>query len=124
VFPALTTTPPEKTETTPPADSSAPLERRVGDLERGQERQDSKLDEVIDLLSGSAGGDTPAASADQPPAGAADITEQVRQAVRDVNAEAASKEQGRPAPEMTPREVGVKGKAKLQGWLFGGDPKK
>ena len=121
----MTTTPPEQTtETTPPADDGQPLDKRVADLEAGQQRQDSKLDRVIDMLSGSTKGDEPVTSADAPGAGATSITEQVRQAVRDVNAESAKTEQKAPAPEMTPREVGVKGKAKLQGWLFGSDPKK
>jgi hypothetical protein len=113
----------QQTETAPPPDTGQPLDKRVADLEAGQQRQDSKLDRVLDMLSGSTKGDEPVTSADPAPA-AADITEQVRQAVRDVNAESASKEPSKPAPEMTPREVGVKGKAKLQGWLFGSDPKK
>jgi len=121
----LTTTPPEQTaETTPPADDGQPLDKRVADLEAGQQRQDSKLDRVIDMLSGSTKGDEPVTSADAPGAGAVDIAEQVRQAVRDVNAESAKTEQKAPAAEMTPREVGVKGKAKLQRALFGSDPKK
>jgi hypothetical protein len=105
---------------------TAPLESRVGEIERKQDRQDGKLDRIIEMLPGvgSAGGGEPVTRADEPPASAADMAEQVRQAVRDVNAESASKEPSRPAPEMTPREVGIEGKQKLQAWLFGGDPKK
>lgn len=56
----------------------------------------------------------------------------MRTAVREVNAEAAAAERDRqhaadheqmrkPAPEQAPREVMVKGKARLQKALFGGD---
>ena len=114
----------QQTETAPPPDTGQPLDKRVADLQAAQQRQDCKLDRVIDMLSGSTQGDEPVTSADAPGAGAADITEQVRQAVRDVNAESAKTEQKAPAAEMTPREVGVKGKAKLQRALFGSDPKK
>jgi hypothetical protein len=121
VFPALTTTPPEPAADPAPPPAGAPLEARVGEIERKQDRTDGKIDKVIEMLTGR---DHPTTSADAPAAGAADITEQVRQAVRDVNAESAKSEPKAPAPEMTPREVGVRGKDRLQKFLFGGDPKK
>jgi hypothetical protein len=116
----------EETPAAPPVDNTAPLAARVDGLETEQKRQGGILDRIEGLLTTS--GDTTVTSADQPPAAdAAGMAEQMRQAVRDVNAEAAAaapKDAPKaPAPETTPREVMIKGKDKLQRVLFGGDPK-
>lgn len=110
-----------------PADTDARFEK----IEAEQERQGSILDEIRAALKG--GHDTPAAA----PAGAdepapADMAEQMRQAVRDVNAEQQQADHDRqhaadhdrmrrPEPETTPREAMARGKARLQRAMFGGD---
>jgi hypothetical protein len=105
-------------ETTPAPD--APLAQRVDGLEVEQKRQGGVLDRIENLLTTS--GDT-VTSADQPPAAAAaDMGEQMRQAVRDVRAEEAAAAPAPPPPETTPREVMIRGKDKLQRALFGSDP--
>lgn len=105
---------------------TAPVDARVDRIEREQERQGGVLDRIVGML-GDTDRDTTTTRADNPATDAADMTEQMRQAVRDVNAEAAAaatKEPSKPEPETTPREVMVKGKERLQRALFGSDPKK
>ena len=115
--------------TTPPPPEpapSAPVDERVTRIEREQERQGGVLDRIVGML-GDTGSNETVTRADNPAASAADMGEQMRQAVRDVRAEeaAASKpEPTTPAPETTPREVMIRGKERLQRALFGGDPKK
>jgi hypothetical protein len=105
-------------ETTPAPD--APLAQRVDTIETEQKRQGGILERIESLLTTSS--DSTVTSADQPPATtAADMGEQMRQAVRDVNAEAAAAP-APPPPETTPREVMIRGKDKLQRALFGSDP--
>jgi hypothetical protein len=104
----------------------APLEQRVGKLESGQQTLSGKLDTIIDKLSG--GSSAPAApvtTADPAPSVAPDMTEQMAEAIRRVNAEAAAKSTPAvPEPEQTPREITVRGKEKLQHLLFGKEPQK
>ena len=105
-----------------------PVDDRLTKVEHEQERQGGLLDKIWDKLGGtSPEGDTSVTRADDPKAAAADMTEQMRQAVRDVRAEeaaaAGTQEPKKPEPETTPREVMIKGKAKLQSALFGKDPK-
>ena len=106
-----------------------PLPERVGKIEAEQERQGGMLDKIWEKISGSPEGDNSVTTGTEPPAGPADMTEQMRQAVRDVQAEAdaeagkAARLGKRPEPETTPREVMLKGKDRLQRALFGGDPK-
>jgi hypothetical protein len=111
--------------TTPPAapaPADPPLEQRVGKLETGQESLSGKLDTIIEKLSGSPAPAPAAVTADPAPA-PADMTEQMRQAVRDVQAETLAKSApATPAPEITPREITVRGKEKLQRIFFGKDP--
>lgn len=111
------------------------LDDRFGALEAEQERQGGLLEQIAAKLGGGKpDSDGPVTSADAPPAGPnpADMAEQMRQAVRDVRAEEAQADADRqhaadhaklsaPEPEKTPREVMIKGKAKLQKVLFGGD---
>jgi hypothetical protein len=119
--------------TTPPGpkpeDTAAPLEGRVQSIEAEQKRQGGMLDQILGKLTGDQEGDTTVTTGSEPPAGPGDMAEQMRQAVRDVQAEADA-EVGRqqrlgkrPEPETTPREVMVKGKERLQRTLFGGDPR-
>jgi ribonuclease D len=112
---------------TAPAADDAPLAKRVDSIEAEQQRQGGILNEIRDKLTGSPEGDTTVTRGTEPPGpSAADMAEQMRQAVRDVRAEEAAaetKEPKEPAPETTPREVMVKGKDKLQRWMFGADPK-
>jgi hypothetical protein len=112
----------------PAADDSAPLAKRVDTIEAEQQRQGGILDEIRAKLTGSPEGDTHVTKGTDPPAAsAADMAEQMRQAVRDVRAEeaaaAAKGKPAEPAPETTPREVMVRGKDRLQRLMFGGDPK-
>jgi type IV secretory pathway VirB10-like protein len=103
----------------PPA-GDAPLAKRVDTIEAEQQRQGGILEEIRDKLTGTA---PPAVTrGDDPGPSAADMAEQMRQAVRDVNAEAAAAApSAAPEPETTPREVMIKGKERLQRALFGGD---
>jgi hypothetical protein len=107
-----------------PAPDGAPLERRVDSIENEQRRQGGILDQILGKLSGD--NDAPVTRAADPAAAAGDMTEQMRQAVRDVRAEeaaAAKTQPSSPEPETVPREVTLKGKDRLQRALFGGDPK-
>lgn len=123
----MTTPPPDPA---PVAADSAPLAKRVDSIEAEQQRQGGILDQILGKLGTlSPGGDSTVTTGTEPPAGPADMTEQMRQAVRDVQAEADA-EAGRaarlgkkPEPETTPREVMIKGKDRLQRALFGGDPR-
>jgi len=120
------TTPPEPAA--PPAAEDAPLSKRVDSIEAEQKRQGGILEEIRDKLTGSsAEDDKNVTRGTEPPAGGADMAEQMRQAVRDVNAEAAAaaakQPPAAPPPETSPREVMIKGKERLQRALFGGDPK-
>lgn len=104
-----------------------PLPERVGKIEAEQERQGGILDKILGKLDGLSPADNPGVTrGTEPPAGPADMGEQMRQAVRDVNAEAAAAAKDKPAapePETTPREVMIKGKERLQRALFGGEPR-
>ena len=122
----MTATPPE------PAAPAAgdPLPERVGKIEAEQERQGGILDQILGKLDHlSPSGDSSVTEGTEPPAGPADMTEQMRQAVRDVQAEAdqeagkAARLGKKPEPETTPREVMLKGKDRLQRALFGSDPR-
>lgn len=110
-------------------DEGRPLAARVDTIEAEQQRQGGILEQIRDHLTGTDHPSQPdnVTRADTPAASAAEMAEQMRQAVRDVNAEAAAAstaQPARPEPETTPREVMVRGKDKLQRVLFGGDPKK
>jgi hypothetical protein len=107
-----------------PAPADPPLEQRVGKLETGQESLSGKLDTILEKLSGGGvSAPAPAAVTADPAPAPADMTEQMRQAVRDVQAETLAKTApATPAPEITPREITVRGKEKLQRMLFGKDP--
>ena len=94
------------------------LEPRVARLETGQESIAEKVDRILGLLDKKPEGDPPVTSAD--PAPAADMGEQMRQAVRDVHAErdqAAAKDP--PKPEVPPREAGQPAKQRLARVLYG-----
>lgn len=95
---------------------------RIAALETHQHAMDGKLDKILDVLDHD-GGDArpPVTQGDPPPEPAAEIGEQMRQAVRDVAAEQAARTPAAPAPEKPPREITVKGKARLQRRLFGGE---
>jgi len=117
--------------TTPPGqDAEGGRIESIDSIRAEQERQAGLLDTILARLPGVGDGDTSVTTGTEAPAPAADMTEQMRQAVRDVQAEADA-EAGkqlrlggkRPEPETTPREVMVKGKDRLQRLLFGGDPK-
>jgi hypothetical protein len=115
-------------------DDDAPVTARVDKIEAEQERQGGVLDKILGKLGGGDSPDHPdsVTRGDQPPAAAAaDMAEQMRQAVRDVNAEddaelgrAHRLGQGqRPPAETSPREVMIRGKDRLQRAFFGGDGK-
>lgn len=118
----------------PPAPAAAaPVDARVTALEAEQQRQGGVLDEIRGLLKGDGKGApaAPPVTGTDPPAGAPDITEQMKQAVRAVQAEDdaalgrnARLGTGRAPVEQSPREVLVRGKDRLQNGLFGkGDGK-
>jgi hypothetical protein len=116
--------------TTPPEPApAAPADQRIDKIEHEQERQGGILDKIVGMLGGDDKNDpTHVTQADDPKAAAADMGEQMRQAVRDVRAEeaaaAGTQEPKKPEPETTPREVMIRGKDRLQRALFGQDPKK
>lgn len=111
------------------------LDDRFGALEHEQSEQRGMLSQILGKLGG--GGDAPKGEpvtrGDDPLAGPdpGSMAEQMRQAVRDVRAEEAQAEKDRqhsadhdrlrtPDPEKAPREVMIRGKAKLQKIMFGG----
>ena len=99
-------------------------DRQIAELRTEQQRQGTVLDELRSLIKGQQDGPgAPPVRGDPPPAAAPDITEQVRQAVRDVNAEqaVAGAKPAPPKPERRPREVGQPGRQRLQRFLFGGE---
>jgi hypothetical protein len=110
--------------------STPPADERITALEAEQQRQGGLLDEILTAVrGGGAAGTGPAAVAGTDPAAAgADMAEQMKQAVRDVQAEGDA-ELGkavrlgaagtRPAAESSPREVTVRGKDRLQAAFFG-----
>jgi hypothetical protein len=110
-------------------DSTAPLAERVDSIETEQKRQGGLLDQILGKLGGEES--APVTQGDPPPAvAAADMAEQMKQAVRDVQAEQDAEVgrqqrlgRTRPEPETQPREVMIKGKQRLQRALFGGDPR-
>ena len=114
-------------QTPPDGGQDQSLGKRVDGLETEQKRQGGVLDRIEGLLTDRDKDSGTVVNADPPPAGVnpAEMAEQMKQAVRDVQAEddAALGRQvrHRPPPEQTPREVMVKGKARLQRALFGGD---
>lgn len=122
------TTPPEPKPDPAAAPDGGPLEGRVSSIEAEQQRQGGLLDKILGKLTGD-DGDTSVTEGTEPPAAAGDMAEQMRQAVRDVQAEAdaevgkAHRLGRKPEPETSPREVMVKGKDRLQRALFGGDPR-
>lgn len=100
------------------------LETRVGKLETGQESIAGKVDRILGIL------DKPGQPADPPvtaadPAPPADMAEQMRQAVRDVNAEAAAAApKEAPKPEVQPREAGQPFRQRLGEVIHGREPRK
>lgn len=113
----------------PPAqDTSDSIDARFTRIEDEQRDQRGILTEIRDHLTGAGSGDAGGSvtqASDPAPAG--DMAEQMRQAVRDVNAErdhdAEHAKLRQPPPETSPREIVVRGKEKLQNVLFGGDRK-
>ena len=114
------TTPPEPTPAEPAPDGS--LTERVGKLETGQESMSTKLDSILDKLTGErvATADR-VTTADPAPA---DMGEQMRQAVRDVHAEAVAAEAAKPKPEQRPREAGQPFRQRLAEVVHGREPRK
>ena len=109
------------------------LDERFGAIESEQRAQRGILEQLRDALTGDddGGGGGGAVTGDPAPGGA-DMGEQMRQAIRDVRAEDAAAEAERqhaadhdrlrqPPAERQPREVGVRGRDRLQRVLFGGD---
>jgi hypothetical protein len=95
---------------------------RIRQLEARQATVDGKLDTILDRLKPGDGGGDPVTQPGPAPAPAADIGEQMREAVRAVAAEQAAQQPTAPPQEIPPREIGIRGKARLQGRLFGRDP--
>jgi hypothetical protein len=127
---------PATSQGTPPADPEAARITTIDDLKTEQARQAGVLDQLLAIVKGEGGQaegvktdahqaaqDRVDARLDRPSL----VQDQMRQAVRDVQAEADHKaEHDRlkqpPPAETAPREVVVRGKARLQRALFGADP--
>lgn len=108
----------------------------ITDLKAEQTRQAGMLDELLTIVKGGGGKQDPAPEQGQPdPAGHLD---EIRQAIRDVNAEQAKEAQAAraardagqgkapakpPEPEQQPREAMQSWKSRLQKSMFGSDPK-
>lgn len=114
------TTPPEPV---PPTQPDGTLDQRVGKLETGQERSESKIDQILGILSKKPEGDAPVTSADPPPP-AADMAAQMEAAIRKVNAETAPTPPTSPTPERPPREAGQPFRQRLAGVIHGKEPRK
>ena len=133
----MTSPKPDAGQQQPPADQGGNEKDRIAELEQRQEKTDAKLDKILGIL-GDKGEHTEAhAQAQDHVEDRLDrpgrIQDEMRQAVRDVRAEEAAEAARRqhdadhqklrqPPPETAPREVAVKGKARLQKVLFGGEP--
>ena len=115
----MTATPPEPTPTPEPAPDGS-LTERVGKLETGQDTIASKVDRILGILD-KPEGDAPTTTADPAPA---DMGEQMRQAVRDVHAEAVAAEAAKPKPEQPPREAGQPFRQRLAEVVHGREPRK
>jgi len=115
----VTATPPEPTPTPEPAPDGS-LTERVGKLETGQDTIASKVDRILGILD-KPEGDAPPTGADPAPA---DMGEQMRQAVRDVHAEAVAAEAAKPKPEQPPREAGQPFRQRLAEVVHGREPRK
>jgi len=113
------TTPPEPTPAPAPTPDGS-LPERVSKLETGQESIAGKVDRILGILD-KPEGDAPTTTADAP---AADMGEQMRQAVRDVHAEAVAAEAAKPKPEQPPREAGQPFRQRLAEVVHGREPRK
>lgn len=105
----------------------------IQELSARQDRMDGKLDQLLSRFGIGDGGQGVAPAQQpaqqQPPndpgARPALMQDQMRQAIRDVNAEQAAaaakaqSQQQQPPAEQSPREVTLRGKERLQRWLFG-----
>jgi hypothetical protein len=111
------TTPPEPTEPAP--DGS--LTERVGKLETGQESIAGKVDRILGLLDKPG---TPAESTTTADPAPADMTEQMKEAVRAVHAETAAADAAKPKPEQRPREAGQPFRQRLAEVVHGREPRK
>lgn len=121
----------------PPAggDGEGSRIQSIQELSARQDRMDGKLDTLLAKFGIGSSGQQPQPQ-QQGTAGQGsrpgEMQEQMRQAIRDVRAEeaaaaaraAAGQQQGQQQPpaEQKPREVTLRGKAKLQRRLFGADP--
>lgn len=96
------------------------LEPRVAKLETGQESMSERIDRILGILdTGHGQGDGGASTTTTAdPAPAADMAEQMRQAVRDVHAEQAAAAP-EPEPEKPPREAGQPLKQRMARVLYG-----
>jgi hypothetical protein len=134
---------PATSQGTPPADPEAARITTIDDLKTEQAHQAGVLDQLLALVKGE-GGQAEGLKADAHTAaqGRVDarldrpsvVQDQMRQAVRDVQAEAARQQaeadhraehdrlKQPPPAETAPREVVVRGKARLQRVMFGADP--
>jgi hypothetical protein len=105
------TTPPEP----PPAPAEPPKER-LDKIEAEQERQGSVLTEILALVKGK-GAPEPAAG-DPPKPDPGDMYEQMKRAVKEVNAEKPPPAPAKPEPEVPPREPGRR-RDKVARFIFG-----
>lgn len=111
-------------ESVPEPQPEQSLDKRVGALETGQESLAEKVDKILGIVSGGHKQEPTESvtTADQP---AADMAEQMRQAVRDVHAERDQADAGKkaPEPEHRPREAGQPGRQRAARILYGKEPK-
>lgn len=114
------TTPPEPTPAAEPTPDGS-LTERVGKLEDGQDTIAGKVDRILGLLDKPG---TPAESTTTADPAPADMGEQMRQAVRDVHAEAVAAEAAKPKPEQRPREAGQPFRQRLAEVVHGREPRK
>lgn len=129
---------PENTGQPPSDQGPKQEEQRIDQLEQRQNSMDSKLDRILDRLGGGgkdqgdAGSSGQPARQDPPADRPGQIQDQMAEAIRAVRAEEKAEEARRqhdadhqrmkPPQETAPREVTVRGKARLQRALFGGEP--
>lgn len=105
--------------TTPPDEESRIAS--IAEMRAEQERQGGILDRLVAFMDGGKpASEPPGAKTD--PVDAPDIGEQMRQAVRDVNAETAAKAP-EAKPEVPPAEAGQPRKNRLHGALYGREGK-
>jgi hypothetical protein len=111
------------TDTVPEPHPEQPLNQRVSSLETGQQTLTEKIDELLGIVKSGHDDKPSAPTTTADPAPAADMTEQMAEAIRKVQAETAAAAPTTPKPEQPPREAGQPFRERLGHAIHGKPPK-